>query len=74
MNDKIKELVVTEFGNSNILSGDEIKNKLDRIFSENGIKWYPTIKVLENFGYSLERKKDGSHFMYHIHLKWLKSS
>lgn len=74
MNDKIKKLVVAEFGDSDILSGDEIKEKLARVFSENGIRWYPTIKVLETFGYSLERKKDGNHFMYHIHLKWLKSS
>lgn len=65
----IKDLVIKEFGKSDILSGDAIKDKLVRVFFECGVKLYPTIKMLEDYGYSLERKKDGEHFMYHIHLK-----
>lgn len=65
----MKGLIIQDFGKSNILSGDEIKEKLMRIYFECGVKLYPTIKTLEDFGYSLERKKEGERFLYHIKLK-----
>ena len=47
---------------------DKIKEILSKAHKKYNTYFYPTIRALENFGYSMQRKKIGGHFMYVVKL------
>ena len=63
---KLYNDVFKVFGNKCIMTGDNIKNYLSEIYSSNGLKFYPQIKTLEKFGYTLRRFLDDNKFVYEI--------
>ena len=64
----VKSLVQQEFGESGTYTGNEIKEKLSRVFSKLGKNPYVTIRTLEKYGYILEKRKENNHFIYDIFL------
>ena len=65
LNSIIKD-VYEEFGDECILTGKQIKEKLSEIYSKHGAYFYPNIKTLANFGYSLVRKRVNGTMTYFI--------
>lgn len=67
---KRKELIEKDindvFRDECIITGNEIKEILKDIYSYYGLKFYPQIKTLEQYGYSLTRFLDNHTFKYKI--------
>lgn len=60
---KLTEEVRQFFGNKCQMTGNDIKTNLEIIYSKHGMKFYPSIKALEKFGYNLKRfLKDGKYY------------
>lgn len=64
--EKIQNDIDKVFGHKCIMTGDEIKEILKEIYSNNGLGTYIEIKNLEDFGYSLNRFLDEDKFKYNI--------
>lgn len=71
MANNIKQEIRSVIGKEATLSGDKIKEILSKAHKKYNTYFYPTIRALENFGYSMQRKKIGGHFMYVVKLDTL---
>jgi hypothetical protein len=64
--EEIQKEVIKTFGNECIMTGDEIKTTLNDIYQHYNVRFYPEIKALEKFGYSLDRFLENGKFKYKI--------
>ena len=68
-NDKLNAIiedVYEEFGDECILTGEQIRSKLTEIYSNHNAYFYPNIKTLAKFGYSMVRKRVNGTMTYFI--------
>ena len=69
MANNIKQEIRSVIGKEATLSGDKIKEILSKAHNDaNVMALSEEIRALENFGYSMQRKKIDGHFMYVVKL------